>query len=72
MELPGQRSPVSHTDFDGAFEDTNGNRRIDFGDVVAVFASLDWIAANEPVVWFDNNRSGRKDFDDVVMLFFSL
>ncbi len=61
--------PPTDPDFDGAFEDVNGNQRRDFADVVSVFNNLNWIAANEPVVRFDFNHNGRMDFADVVSLF---
>ena len=58
-----------HPDFDGDFEDANGNNRLDFADVVLVFSSLDWIAANTSIGPFDFNGNGRTDFADVVTLF---
>ncbi len=51
-ELPvtvlGVALPPTDLDFDGDFENVNGNQRRDFADVVMVFNQLDWIAANEP------------------------
>ncbi len=69
ITVPGAALPPTDPDFNGAFEDVNGNRRRDFADVVSVFDNLDWIAANEPVVRFDFNHNGRMDFADVVFLF---
>ena len=75
-ELPitilGAALPPTDPDFDGDFEDVNGNQRRDFADVVMVFNNLYWIAANEPVVRFDFNGNGRIDFADVVWLFNNL
>ena len=65
VPVPGASLPPTDPDFDGAFEDVNGNQRRDFADVVMVFNNLNWIAANEPVVRFDFNRNGRIDFADV-------
>jgi beta-lactamase superfamily II metal-dependent hydrolase len=72
ITVPGAVLPPSDPDFDGAFEDVNGNGRLDFADVVSLFNNLDWIAATEPVARFDFNRNGRMDFADVVSLFNSI
>ena len=69
ITVPGNALPPTDPNFDGAFEDVNGNQRRDFADVVSVFNNLNWIAANEPVVRFDFNHNGRMDFADVVFLF---
>jgi competence protein ComEC len=75
-ELPitvsGADLPPTDPNFDGVFEDVNGNRRRDFADVVSLFNNLDWIAASEPVVRFDFNHNQRMDFADVVLLFNTL
>ena len=72
VTVPGAALPPTDPDFDGDFEDVNGNQRRDFADVVMVFNNLYWIAANEPVVRFDFNGNGRIDFADVVWLFNNL
>lgn len=72
VTVPGAALPPTDLDFDGDFEDVNGNQRRDFADVVMVFNNLNWIAANEPVVRFDFNGNGRMDFADVVLLFNTL
>ncbi|MEN6518014.1 MAG: dockerin type I domain-containing protein [Methanospirillum sp.] len=54
------------------YEDTNGNGRRDFADVVLYFNQMTWISANEPVESFDYNGNGRTDFADVVWLFNNL
>ena len=72
VTVPGAALPPTDPDFDGDFEDVNGNQRRDFADVVMVFNQLNWIAANEPVVRFDFNGNGRMDFADVVLLFNTL
>ena len=69
VRLPGAFGPPSDPDDDGRFEDANGNHRLDFADVVLVFSSLDWIAANAPAGPYDYNGNGRADFADVVTLF---
>jgi len=69
ITVPGAALPPTDPNFDGAFEDVNGNRRRDFADVVSLFNNLDWIAASEPVVRFDYNHNQRMDFADVVLLF---
>lgn len=69
VRAPGAVGLPTDTDSDGRFDDTNGNDRQDFADVVLYFDQLNWIAANEPVVAFDYNANGRVDFADVVWLF---
>ena len=69
VTVPGASLPPTDPDFDGDFEDVNGNQRRDFADVVMVFNQLNWITTNEPVVRFDFNGNGRMDFADVVLLF---
>lgn len=67
--VPGFSLPPTDPDFDGTFEDVNGNHQRDFADVVAAFNQMDWIETNEPVARFDFNRNGRVDSGDVVHLF---
>jgi PKD repeat protein len=69
LTLPGQTSPPTDPDGDGIYEDLNGNKRLDFADVVLYFNQMTWIAAHEPVVAFDLNGNGRIDFADIVALF---
>ena len=69
LAVPGAELPPTDRDFDGVFDDVNGNRRLDFADVVLLFNHLDWIATNEPVARFDFNHNERVDFADVVRLF---
>lgn len=69
LTVPGADLPPTDRNFDGVFDDVNGNRRLDFADVVLLFNHLDWMAANEPVVRFDFNHNERVDFADVVRLF---
>ena len=58
-------NPPSDPDGDGVFEDVNGNGRVDFSDVVALFENLP--DARAPFQDFNDN--GRIDFDDIVELF---
>ena len=67
--LPGAANPPTDPDGDGQCDDTNGNGRADFADVVLYFTQMSWIAANEPLSAFDCNGNGRIDFADVVWLF---
>lgn len=69
VTVPGAALPPTDIDFDGDFEDVNGNQRRDFADVVMLFNQLDWITSNEPAMRFDFNGNGRMDFADVVLLF---
>ncbi len=67
--VPGSAGAPTDTDEDERCDDVNGNGRADFADVVLFFGQMDWIAANEPVEYFDYNCNGRVDFADVVWLF---
>ncbi len=67
--FPGAPGLPTDPDGDGLYEDINGNGRTDFADVVLLFNSLEWLAANEPVGLFDANGNGRVDFADVTALF---
>jgi PKD repeat protein len=68
VPFPAGALPLD-TDGDGLYDDTNGNGRMDFADVVLYFNQMSWIGANEPVPAFDCNGNGRIDFADVVWLF---
>ena len=68
VAVAGASLPPTDPDFDGLFEDVNGNRRLDFADVVLYFERMGWIDENEPW-WFDYNDNDRIDFADVVWLF---
>ena len=67
--VPGGSASPTDTNYDGKYDDVNGNGRKDFADVVLYFNQMSWIAANEPVALFDYNGNGRIDFADVVWLF---
>jgi PKD repeat protein len=56
-------------DGDGRYEDVNGNDRLDFGDVVALFANIRSDDVTDHVAAYDFNENGRIDFGDVVALF---
>jgi hypothetical protein len=58
-------NPPTDLDNDGVLEDINGNGRLDFNDVVALFENL----ADAEVQFQDVNENGRIDFDDIVELF---
>jgi|WetSurMetagenome_2_1015567.scaffolds.fasta_scaffold00010_137 PKD repeat protein len=69
IPFPGNTLPPTDVDHDGLFEDTNGNTRLDFSDVVLFFKNTAWIGSHEPVAAFDFNRNGSIDFNDLVVLF---
>ena len=69
--VPGAMDIPRDLDGNARYEDVNGNGRKDFADVVLFFNQMTWIAANEPLWWFDNSNS-RIDFADVVWLFNNL
>jgi len=61
---------INDLDGDGLYEDLNGNDRLDFDDVVALFENLGALGGHPLVsICFDFNRDGRLDFGDVVALF---
>ncbi|MCD4844611.1 MAG: right-handed parallel beta-helix repeat-containing protein [Methanosarcinales archaeon] len=69
IPFPGCVMAPTDPDFDGLYEDINGNGVIDFNDIVIFFTCLDWVSNNEPIKCFDFNENDRIDFDDVVKLF---
>ncbi len=68
VTVEGASLPPTDPDFDGLYEDVNGNGRKDFEDVVFYFNRMTWIDENERW-WFDFNDNDRIDFGDVVRLF---
>ena len=67
--LPGMTSPAQDLDGDGRAEDTNGNGRLDFADVVILFEHLDSAEVQDHQADFDFNGNGSVDMDDIVQLF---
>ena len=67
--LPGMSSPAQDLDGDGLAEDTNGNGRLDFADIVALFSHLSSPEVQNNQSYFDFNGSGGVDMADVVELF---
>ena len=72
IALPGQTNPPTDPDHDGLYEDLNGNGRIDYGDLQLYFTDMAWLAANEPLAFFDYNGNGRIDYGDIQTLFIEL
>ncbi len=69
LALPGYSEPPTDPDGDGLYEDLNGNGRIDFGDVNAFYANINWIIENEPGVLFDMNGNGMVEESDISAAF---
>ena len=67
--LPGMTSPARDLDGDGRAEDTNGNGRLDFADVVTLFEHLASAEVQGNHADFDFNNSGFVDMDDIFQLF---
>jgi TolB protein len=65
----GQTKVPTDPNYDGLYEDMDGNGEADFNDVVIFFNQMDWIAENEPVSFFDFDHNGVINFNDIVMLF---
>lgn len=56
-------------DGDGRYEDTNGNHRADFADVVIFFQNLDRVISTQPWWLFDYDMNSAINLNDVVTLF---
>jgi PKD repeat protein len=69
LPLPGYSVPPTDPDDDGLYEDLDGDGGIGFPDIQLYFQYMDWIAANEPVGYFDYTNSGTIDFPDIQILF---
>jgi S-layer protein (TIGR01567 family) len=67
--FPGYTNPPTDLDHDNLYEDINGNRGLDFDDVVVYYDNMDWIEENVQIELFDYNENGGIDFDDVVKLY---
>jgi PKD repeat protein len=61
--------PPADVDGDGAYEDVNGNGRLDYDDVVALFTNLDSDAVQLNKEAYDFNENGRLDYADIVSLY---
>ncbi|MDD3622282.1 MAG: PKD domain-containing protein, partial [Methanofollis sp.] len=66
--FPGYDNSPTDPNGDRKYEDINGNGIIDYDDVVAFFANMQWIEENNLVPLFDFNDNGELDYDDVVTL----
>jgi len=53
---------------DKLYEDINGNRQLEFDDVVAYFDNIGWIRQKGLITNFDFDNSGSIDYNDVVKL----
>jgi PKD repeat protein len=69
VPFPGSALLPTDPDHDGLYEDTNGNGRPDFTDVVLFFKNVAWTGTHEPIAAFDFNRNGSIDFNDLIVLF---
>ena len=67
--LPGMKSPAQDLDGDGHAEDVNGNGRLDFADIVALFEHMDSPQVQNNQSAFDFNDNGRMDMADIIALF---
>ena len=67
--LPGMNSPAQDLDGDGHAEDVNGNGRLDFADIVALFEHMDSPQVQNNQSAFDFNDNGRMDMADIIALF---
>ena len=67
--LPNMVLPSQDLDGDGTNEDLNGNSRLDFADVIALFEHLDSGVVQQNPEYFDFNGNAILDMGDVVALF---
>jgi len=67
--LPGMSAPAQDLDGDGLAEDTNGNGRFDFADIVGISVNLDSTVVQDSKSTFDYNSDGGVDMADVLELF---
>jgi len=69
--FPGETKLPTDPNGDGLYEDINGNRRLDFNDVVEFFEHMNWVKDNKNVGTkpYDFNGNGKVDYDDVVVLY---
>lgn len=67
--LPGMSAASNDLDGDGLTEDINGNGRLDFSDIVALFEYLDSPDIQTHPEFYDFNRNGVIDMADVISLF---
>jgi DNA-binding beta-propeller fold protein YncE len=61
--------PPTDPDGDGAFEDINGNGRLDYNDVVTLFDNFEGDAVQLNKEAYDFNDNGRLDYADIVSLY---
>jgi PKD repeat protein len=66
--VTGTKSP-GDPDADGQYEDLNGNGRLDYDDVVALFSNLNSDAVQLNKEAYDFNENGELDYDDIVTLY---
>jgi PKD repeat protein len=67
--LPGMSAPARDLDGDGTAEDLNGNSRLDFADIVALFEHMNSPEVQSDIAAFDFNGNGLVDMADVQTLF---
>lgn len=67
--IPECDDPPTDPDGDGLYEDINGNRLVDFDDIVEFFEHFEWIEENWLIYSVDFNNNALLDFDDIVELF---
>lgn len=68
-QFPGYTNLPTDPDSDGIYEDTNGNGRIDFGDVSLYYYNIQWISENQPVQLFDLDNDRTISKNDVILVF---
>jgi PKD repeat protein len=67
--FPNCTNPPTDLNNDKLYEDINGNRQLDFDDVVAYFDNIGWIRQKGLITNFDFDNSSSIDYNDVVKLY---
>ena len=68
-QLPDMASYSRDIDLDGLCEDLNGNGRLDFADVVALFVNIADPVVKDNAERFDFNANTFADMQDIIELF---
>jgi hypothetical protein len=66
--VTGGNAPTD-VDGDGLYEDINGNGRLEYDDIVALFSNFDAQSVRLNDSAYDFNENGRLDFGDIVELY---
>ncbi len=69
IPFPGESNLPTDPDSDGLYENLHGDAFFNFADVQRYFKEMTWIAAHQPLAFFDYNSDGFINFADAQRLF---